>query len=99
MGLRSGQNGNKRALKFLVQGRAEMNFYQVIFVLAEGVEPAVQAIKRFLNADNAFFVVVDDEETEEVEVQSIPPEMVLPRPTPEGIIAFGGRIWFPELEQ
>ena len=88
-----------KALKFLVEGRAETHFYQVIVVLAEGIEPAVEALKRFLRRDNATFVEVDDEETEEVDLESMPAEMVLPCPTPEGVVAFGGRIWFPDGER
>jgi hypothetical protein len=89
-------DNNLRLFKFLVLAKAVERFFQVIVVRAESLETAVAKTKAFLVRKGATFLAFEDEDTEEVLMESIPPEMIYKVPTEEGVVAATGRVFAPD---
>ncbi len=68
----------------------------MIIVRAESLEIAIAETKAFLLRNGAVFLTFEDEDTEEVFIEAIPPEMVYKVPTEEGVVAATGRVFVPD---
>ena len=88
--------GDLRLFKFVVFARAGERFFQVIIVRAESLKMAVAKAKAFLVRTGAIFLAFEDDDTEEVLMDSIPPEMIYEDPTEEGVVATSGRVFVPD---
>ena len=79
--------------KLVVEGVAELQFFQVLVVKAGSVEEAAAGARDYLQRDGCRLVAVLEDETRIVSLQDIPPDWPRSTSSEEAVVAATGRIW------
>ncbi len=71
-------------VRLLVEGRAQLQFFQVLLIATDSFDAARLAARRFLEVNGAQLVSFDEEETAIIQTGGVQEEFFFPVPTPEG---------------